>query len=218
MTALPSKWLYPCSAVPLLVSPVLLVCLASISIRKVVVGLQMLSRHRLPEVPQLLMVASHVDFVPFFFFLLELGKVVKTGTSYGIVGATKGEGEKETMLIVLWLSSLLLVFLTHLLAFHGSGEAKSREKLGSLVCTWCHRAVTLLWESAQLLLGLFLGALGQLGQSALLLHVPVLPLGTASVCGCGSQALAELQMSATDSAQNHVLYRFTTLQLLVAHC
>lgn len=59
-------------------------------------------------------------------------------------------------------------------------------------------------------------ALGQLGQSALLLHVPTLPFATASVCGCASQALEELLMSATNSAQNHVLYRFTTLQLLVA--
>ena len=57
-----------------------------------------------------------------FFFFLELEKIVKAGTSYGIVGATKGKGEKETGLIVLWLSGLchLLVFPTHLLGSCGS--------------------------------------------------------------------------------------------------
>lgn len=69
--------------------------------------MQRLSRHRLPKAQQLLVVASHVDlFFSGFFFLLDLRKMVKAGTSYGIVGATKGKNEKETVLTVLWLSSL----------------------------------------------------------------------------------------------------------------
>lgn len=38
------------------------------------------------------------------------------------------------------------------------------------------------------------------------------------MCDCGSQALAELQLSVTYSAKPLVLYRFTVLQLLVASC
>lgn len=48
------------------------------------------------------MVATHVDLVlSFFLFLLELGKILKAGTSYRTVGAIKGKGEKKTVLIVL---------------------------------------------------------------------------------------------------------------------
>lgn len=95
-----------------------------------------------------------------FFFPLELRKIVKARTSYGIVGATNGKGEKETVLIVLWLSSLchLLVFPTHLLGSSGSTELRGEEwgetwLLGGCLvpqsCTAALGVVPELWGTAQ---------------------------------------------------------------------
>lgn len=154
--------------------------------------------------------------ISFCLFLLEFGKTLKAGSSYGTVAATKGGGKKVGV-------PGCLVSATSWCSPPSSWAPLAPGKPGGEQGdTWCLGVATLLRGSFRSQPSSCLGCLqvpwNNLDNQPCYPTSQRFPWGQCQVCDCASQALAELQLSATYSAKPLVLYRFTVLQLLVASC